>query len=67
LNLIRALRENSQAGAALPQRLIVIGNRPPAEPDAILVGRCQRQFAHGRRHLDGCPPPVARLRPFLTD
>ena len=67
LNLIRALRENSRAGAGLPQRLIVIGNRPPAEPDAILVGRCQRQFAHGRRHLDGCPPSVVALRPFLTD
>lgn len=66
LNLIRALRENHRAGFPPPKRLIVIGNRPPAEPGAILIGRCQRDHAAGRRHLDGCPPPVPSLKPFLT-
>ena len=66
LNVIRALRENRQAGVALPDRLVVIGNEPPAEPDALLIGQCQREHAASRPHLRGCPPPVAKVKAFLS-
>jgi len=65
LNVIRALRENRQAGVPLPDRLVVIGNQPPAEPDALLIGRCPGEHAAGHRHLPGCPPSVARIKEFL--
>jgi len=65
LNTIRALRENQQAGVPLPARLVVIGNETPAEPDALLIGQCQREFAAGHPHLPGCPPSVARVKEFL--
>jgi len=66
LNVIRALLENRRADVPLPGRLIVIGNQPPAEPDALLVGQCQRRFAAGGHpHLPGCPPSVARAKEFL--
>ena len=66
LNVIRALRENRQAGVPLPERLVVIGNEPPTEPDALLIGQCQREHAAGHRHLPGCPPSVARVKQFLA-
>ncbi len=65
LNVIRALRENKQAGVPLPRSLVVIGNQPPAEHDALLIGRCQAEHAAGRRHLPGCPPPVERVKESL--
>ncbi len=66
LNVIRALRENKQAGAPLPSSLITLGNQPPAEADALLIGRCAAEHAAGRPHLPGCPPSVARVKQFLT-
>ncbi|HUT33859.1 MAG TPA: DUF362 domain-containing protein [Planctomycetota bacterium] len=66
LNVIRALRENRQAGVALPSRLVVIGNEPPAEPEALLIGQCQREHAAGHHHLPGCPPSVARVKEFVA-
>jgi len=66
LNVIRALRENRQAGVALPKRLVAIGNQPPAETDALCIGHCQRQHAAGHPHLPGCPPSVPAAREFLA-
>jgi uncharacterized protein (DUF362 family) len=66
LNVIRALRENKQAGIPIPSRLIVIGNQPPAERDALLIGQCQRDHAAGRPHLPGCPPSVEKAKAFLS-
>ncbi|HPD15131.1 MAG TPA: DUF362 domain-containing protein [Planctomycetota bacterium] len=71
LNVIRALRENRQAGISLPGRPIAIGKvvgegSAPREPDAILIGRCAAEHAVGHRYLPGCPPSVARIKDFLA-
>ena len=66
LNVIRALRENQQAGLAPPERLVVIGNGVPSEGNALFLGRCARDHAAGRPCLAGCPPSVGKAREFLA-
>ena len=66
LNVIRALRENQQAGQPLPSRLLLIGNRPPAEPDALFIGRCARNVWSEGPFLPGCPPNLVAVKTFLA-
>ncbi|MFP4056228.1 MAG: DUF362 domain-containing protein [Candidatus Brocadiia bacterium] len=66
LNVVRALRDNRHAGVPLPRALVVVGNRPPAEPRAICLGQCTRDHWTSHPHLEGCPPSVAAVRQFLA-
>jgi len=66
LNVIRALRDNLRAGIALPRRLIVIGNREPADADAVLIGKCTAANRNRHPYLAGCPPRVEQIKAFLA-
>jgi len=66
LHAIRALRENAQAGTPVPEALVVIGNQPSDEAEALRLGRCAREACPEGRCLPGCPPSVEKAREFLA-
>ncbi len=65
LNLIRSLSDQANRGGKLPERCLVIGNRPSDDPDALLIGKCAKDES-GRPYLPGCPPRVDRISAFLS-
>jgi len=67
LNVIRALRENRQAGIPVPRQLVVMGNQAPGEADALRLGRCAGEACPEGRCLPGCPPSVEKAREFLAE
>jgi len=67
LNVIRALRENRQAGIPVPTQLVVAGKQADAEPDALRLGRCAREACPEGRCLRGCPPSVEKAKAFLAE
>ena len=65
LNVIRCLRDMAHAAKPMPDALVVIGNRPPREPNAVFVGRCTREHHAGQPYLPGCPPRIGKIMEFL--
>ena len=66
LNVIRTLRDRAKAGKPMPDAWVVIGNRRPDDPAAILIGRCTREFRPGLCYVPGCPPRIAEIDRCLS-